>query len=131
MTEDFEDEGSNPSREPSIGELISRRTLLGGALAAATLPAFASAAYANGNGPSSFTFKEVPHVLDETHHVAEGYDVQVLIRWGDPVLPGAPSYDPLKQSAATQALQFGYNNDFLGLHPLPAGSGCKPRKSLL
>lgn len=121
MTEDFDDDvGTNPSTEPSIGTLISRRTLLGGALAAAAVPAFAPAARAS--GPSSFTFKEVPHVLDETHHVAEGYDVQVLIRWGDPMLPGAPAYDPLKQSASAQALQFGYNNDFLGLHPLPAGS---------
>jgi secreted PhoX family phosphatase len=37
-------------------------------------------------------------------------------------LAGAPAYDPLKQSASAQALQFGYNNDYLGLHPLPAGS---------
>src|SRR6188768_2278889 len=122
MTEDFEEDSSNPSREPSIGELISRRTLLGGAFAAAALPGFGSTAKANGNGPSSFTFKEVPHGLDATHHVAEGYEAQVLIRWGDPVLAGAPAYDPLSQSASAQALQFGYNNDFLGLHPLPAGS---------
>ena len=122
MTEDFEDESCNPSIEPSIGVLMSRRALLGGAVAAAALPALPAAARAEGNGPSSFTFKEVPHVLDETHHVADGYDVQVLIRWGDPVLPGAPAFDPLKQTAASQALQFGYNNDFLGLHALPAGS---------
>jgi secreted PhoX family phosphatase len=127
MTEELEDESCNPSREPSIGDVISRRALLRGAVAAAALPILAPgglvpAAKAEGNGPSSFTFKEVPHVLDERHHVAEGYDVQVLIRWGDPVLPGAPTFDPLKQSASAQALQFGYNDDFLGLHPLPAGS---------
>jgi len=122
MTEDFEEDSRNPSREPSIGELISRRALLGGAVAAAALPGFGSTARASGNGPSSFTFKEVPHGLDATHHVPEGYEAQVLIRWGDPVLAGAPAYDPLSQSASAQALQFGYNNDYLGLHPLPAGS---------
>jgi secreted PhoX family phosphatase len=83
MIEDFEEDSSNPSREPSIGELISRRALLGGAFAAAALPGFGSTAKASDNGPSTFTFKEVPHGLDATHHVAEGYQVQVLIRWGD------------------------------------------------
>ena len=42
----------------------------------------------------------------------------MLIRWGDPVLPGAPPFDPLKQTAAAQELQFGYNNDYLGFIPL-------------
>ena len=61
MDEDFEDEGSNPSREPpsreppsrepSIGELISRRLLLGGAFAVAAIPAFTTATRADGNGP--------------------------------------------------------------------------------
>ena len=71
MTEDFEDESCNPSIEPSIGVLMSRRALLSGAVAAAALPALPVGTHAEGNGPSSFTFKEVPHVLDETHHVAE------------------------------------------------------------
>ena len=48
--------------------------------------------------------------------------MQVLIRWGDPVLAGAPAFDPANQTAAAQEKQFGYNNDYLGLHPLPAGS---------
>ena len=36
MTEDFEDESCNPSIEPSIGVLMSRRALLGGATEALT-----------------------------------------------------------------------------------------------
>jgi secreted PhoX family phosphatase len=45
-----------------------------------------------------------------------------LIRWGDPLEPGAPAFDPLKQTAAAQARQWGYNNDFVGYLPLPPGS---------
>ncbi|MET0237934.1 MAG: PhoX family phosphatase, partial [Kibdelosporangium sp.] len=48
----------------------------------------------------------------------EGYDQAVVIRWGDPVLPGAPKFDFDRQTAAAQAKQFGFNNDFCGLVPL-------------
>ncbi|ALG14376.1 phosphatase [Kibdelosporangium phytohabitans] len=48
----------------------------------------------------------------------EGYDQAVVIRWGDAVLPGAPRFDFDKQTAAAQAKQFGFNNDFCGLVPL-------------
>ncbi len=121
--QDDDDFVSSDSRETSIGELMSRRTALFGlaGTAALALSGTASAQGAKAN-PSSFTFAEIPHGNDAQHHVPEGYEVQVLIRWGDPVLPGAPAYDPSKLTGAIQALQFGYNNDFLGLHALPAGS---------
>jgi uncharacterized protein len=38
------------------------------------------------------------------------------------VFPDTPAYDPRAQQPAIQARQFGYNADFIGFLPLPAGS---------
>ena len=59
--------------------------------------------------------------MDETHHVAPGYGADVLISWvtGCWLTPG---FDPNAQTAAAQAKQFGYNNDFVGYVPLDGRS---------
>src|SRR5690606_24563465 len=58
-----------------------------------------------------------------THHVAEGYDADVLIRWGDAVLAGGGPFEPGHPNPDAQAAQFGYNNDFLGFLPIDGGAG--------
>jgi uncharacterized protein len=132
-----EDECSNPLLAPTIGEVIlarfSRREVLRGVTAVAALASLAplgTAVFARnvwaGDAPA-LDFEEVPHGNTETHAVPEGYRAQTLIRWGDPVEAGAPAFDPLKQTAAAQAKQWGYNNDFVGWMPLPAGSGSAGR----
>ena len=135
-----EDIGRNTSDNPSIGDVIaarfSRREMLEGALgvaaiAAAVSPlAIAAAQKARAQNATRFHFKETTAGVDEKHGVAEGYDADVLMRWGDPVLPAAPPFDPMKQSAAAQKLQFGYNNDFLGYLPMP-GAGNPSHHGLL
>ncbi|MCA1999939.1 MAG: PhoX family phosphatase [Hyphomicrobiales bacterium] len=130
--EEAEDLGSNASANPTLGDVIAermgRRDLLKGLLGCAVIGATVSPialtvaeqarAQTPPNTTPSFNFKEIAAGSDERHHIAEGYDADILIRWGDPVLPGAPAFDPLKQSAAAQAKQFGYNNDFLGFAPI-------------
>src|SRR5262245_1568207 len=103
---------------PSIGDLIqhrlNRRDAMRGLLGAGAIATFStvSPAGAQESGPSTLKFKELSHTLDAEQHVAEGYDVQVLIRWGDPVLADAPAFDPANLTAGSQEKQFGYNNDY-------------------
>ncbi|KKB10584.1 dTDP-glucose 4,6-dehydratase [Devosia geojensis] len=122
-------EPRNPSANPTMGEIISarfsRRGFLKGSLAVSAIAATVSplallqAEQARAQeGGSAFSFTEVEAGVDETHHVAEGYDADVLLRWGDAVLPDAPAFDPANQTADAQAKQFGYNNDYVGYIPL-------------
>ena len=37
--------------------------------------------------------------------------MQVVIRWGDPVIAGAPPFDPASLTAAAQEKQFGSGRD--------------------
>jgi secreted PhoX family phosphatase len=129
--EESENAGSNASSNATLGEVIAtrfhRRDLLKGTLAVTAMAATVSplaltaAGKANAQGANttpSFNFREVAAGSDERHHVAEGYDADVLISWGDKVLPGAPAFDPKTQTPAKQAGQFGYNNDYLGYIPI-------------
>jgi secreted PhoX family phosphatase len=131
--EDFdatEDVGRNTSDNPSVGQIIaarfSRRQLLkstlGVAAIAATFEPRATVAADNVRSvtTSRFNFADIGVGATQSHHVAEGYDADILIRWGDPVLPGAPAFDPVRQTAAAQKIQFGYNNDYLGYIPMPS-----------
>ncbi|OLR91009.1 PhoX family protein [Actinokineospora bangkokensis] len=70
-----------------------------------------------GPAPKGLDFTAVAPNREDRIVTPEGYQQSVVIRWGDPVLPGAPAFDFDNQTAAGQAKQFGYNNDFCGLVP--------------
>ncbi|ADV09981.1 PhoX family protein [Mesorhizobium ciceri] len=118
----------NASDNRTMGEIIaarfSRRGFLKGSLAvsaiAATVSPLAliSADEARAAEGSAFTFDELEAGIDDKHHVAPGYDADVLLRWGDPLFADSPDFDPTKQSAEAQAKQFGYNNDYVGYIPI-------------
>ena len=127
--EESENVGRNASDNPTIGDVIarrfSRRDLIKGALGVAAIAttvsplALIAADRARAAGASAFGFPELEAGVDEHHHVAEGYDADVLLRWGDPVFADSPAFDPMKQTAEAQTRQFGYNNDYVGYVPYP------------
>lgn len=47
--------------------------------------------------------------------VAQGWRRDVLVRWGDRVMPGAPAWDPRRPDAEAAALQFGWDARIAGL----------------
>lgn len=132
--EDSDDLGTNRSSNQPLLELararMSRRTALKGFVTTAAMGALGGLggtltskfALAQGGGPSTLGFQSLEQTITENHAVAPGYSANLLIRWGDPVLPGAPAFDPMNQTAEAQARQFGYNCDYLAYFPLPRGS---------
>jgi secreted PhoX family phosphatase len=87
----------------------------------AALTGTAAAAPASKPRPAPGTdFDPVPPNKLDAVTLPDGYAQRVVIRWGDPVVPGAPKFDFTKQTATAQAKQFGYNNDFVGLIPRDA-----------
>ncbi|MCX5200177.1 PhoX family protein [Streptomyces sp. NBC_00237] len=76
-----------------------------------------------GKAARGLRFTPVAPNTDDKVTVPDGYTQNVVIRWGDPILRGAPAFDPENQTAKAQAGQFGYNNDFLSLLPLRGERG--------
>ncbi|MEU3793328.1 PhoX family protein [Streptomyces fructofermentans] len=86
-------------------------------------PGAAPESFTGGRAARGLRFTPVAPNTADAVTVPEGYGQNVVIRWGEPILRGAPGFDPDRQTAAAQAGQFGYNNDFLALLPLPGERG--------
>lgn len=127
----------NTTANPYVGDVIagalSRRSVMRAAAvvtaaaaagtAAAAAPVAAAPATTGrpttNQGARGLRFTAVAPNTADAVTVPEGYGQNVVIRWGEPILRGAPAFDPEKQTAKAQAQQFGYNCDFLALLPLP------------
>lgn len=128
LLEESDGPGSNATDNRTMGEIIaarfSRRGFLQGSLAVSAIAAtvgpvaLLSAEKARADNGSAFVFDEVEAGIDDKHHVAAGYDADVLLRWGDPLFSDAPEFDPTSQTAEAQSKQFGYNNDYVGYIPI-------------
>ncbi|HEY9311399.1 MAG TPA: PhoX family phosphatase [Williamsia sp.] len=123
---------------------ISRRSILRGSAAAVVAVGATSALAACGDdggsstggsstsgtgqtgsagAPTGMNFEPVAPNIEDALLVPAGYEQAVVIKWGDPVVPGAPAFDFDNQTAEAQEKQFGFNNDFAGLIPIDGQAG--------
>ena len=127
--EAFDDIPTNPNLNRTIGDVINarygRRNVLRGMLGVtATTTLFGTSALvapnraAAGGDKGRYDFDELSWGNDETHHIADGYEADVLLRWGDPITADAPEFDVMRQTAEAQLQQFGSNNDYVGFTAL-------------
>lgn len=126
--------GLSPARPhgaaPSLSALIDRRGLLAGGAGlamSALLPVRAVAA----TSAARFEFEEIPLTVEPGDRLPDGYERQIVLRWGDPLFADAPGFDVGAQSAAAARRQFGFNNDYTAFVPLPLGSGRSDRGLLV
>ena len=129
------EQSASPHFEDVVRERITRRgalqalVVLGGG-AAATLATSGAAQAAPGYAPGELTFDALPLNTADQISLSPGFKHDVIISWGDPVVPGAPAFDVDNQTAGAQAQQFGFNNDYIDYIPLSDRPG-RPQRGLL
>ncbi|GAA1059698.1 PhoX family protein [Agromyces bracchium] len=121
---------SNAHFRDIASQAISRRTALGLGVAGAIGLVFngavggdAAPAFAAKPGTAGLPFSPIDPVgrYVDDFTVPDGYRWQPIIRWGDPLFSSVPAFDFEGQTAAAQAGQFGYNNDYLDIIADPSG----------
>ncbi len=117
--EDGDDEQiSNQSLNESFAQVMARRIerrhfLKGAAVTAGLLVVSTEAMTGQADASVNLGFTPVQLSSEDKIIVPPGYSSDVVIRWGDPIRAGAPSFNIAQQTAAAQSQQFGYNCDFL------------------
>ncbi len=132
---------SNPTSNESFEEVmtrhLARREFIKGAATAASVLVLAQAAGTEAAAQNAVpTFAPISLNGDDRMVVPDGYSARPVIRWGDPIIAGAPAFNVNGQTPEAQARQFGYNCDFLfflefPVRPFAGGAGRSGEAGLL
>ena len=128
---ELQDELNHPrTQTPQFTQMVeqglSRRRFLGASAALGAAAFFTMAPVSRSlaaalapSGSPLLGFKAVPASTADTVIVPEGYQVERLISWGDPLFADVAEFsNQLSQNtAANQKRQFGDNNDGMSLFP--------------
>ncbi|MCG8518340.1 MAG: PhoX family phosphatase [Pseudomonadales bacterium] len=135
--ERLDDVADHAADNPSLETVVhgSRRRFLKGSLGAAVGAFFAGSLAScastseqteqlfRGATDGSIGFKPLPPMLDadfDSVQVPEGYRAERFFSWGDPVVEGAPAWQPdAGDDWQAQALQAGQNHDGMAYFPFP------------
>ncbi|MEM8904493.1 MAG: PhoX family phosphatase [Actinomycetota bacterium] len=137
MTDVSDNEICNRSGNRPFSEVIeaslSRRNFLAGGMATAAatflvggggsvMGAAPAAAGPRGNPGRLLGFDAVAPDATDAITVPEGYKVQVFARWGDPIVPGGPTWnEDASNPAEEQAQQVGMGHDGMSYFPMGRG----------
>lgn len=105
---------------------IKRRSVLKGAgalsvglvMGSSAMTSFKALAKDNADPGRRISFKPIHPSDQDMIIVPDNYSYNILIKWGDPLFPGAPEFDLYNQTRSSQEQQFGFNCDFIGFFEL-------------
>jgi secreted PhoX family phosphatase len=114
-----------PNFDEVLEQRFGRRTAFKVAIAGAAGAAVATAvagdvAAAGPYAAGELTYDAVPQNGDDQITLPAGFTHDVLLSWGDPLVPGLPAFDVTNQSEADQNQRVGFNHDYVDFRPLPA-----------
>jgi hypothetical protein len=146
------DRSLNPSTTPSIHDVIdrvdgSRRRFVQGGIGATALGAAGgltlgglvntvqAAPVPPGPGFPGIGFASVPPSLAPVADrvtVPRGYRAQLLVAWGDPIMPGGVAFSGnATETAAQQAMSYGMHTDGMHFFPFPVGGAASAERGVL
>ena len=141
----------NPSGNESIRDVLARvdegrrqflkttvsasvLAAVGGITAAGFVQSVRAAPVSSAPGFAGIDFDSIPPSLApvaDMVKVPPGYKAELLIAWGDPIMPGAPAWiEDASQSAADQEKQFGMHNDGQHFFPFPVRGGVSSERGV-
>jgi len=109
-------DSGNPHFADLVAQRLKRRDVLAGGLAMAVVSVFGRPGRAAAGEAGRMGFRPVPVGRTDAVTVPEGYRVQVILPWGEPILGRAPSF-AVGNNGDDQAMQVGSHHD--GLHFFP------------